>query len=320
MSNDFKVRDFQCFIEQSAGINPKLNAAMHQSWNGSVVKLTMLFRLLTSMALSTSAANGVSSDCVLRVWLLGDANANDNLAVGDVTTTVNHILGREVAKFEEVPADVNRDGDVTLADAVGIVNILLGTFDKTAPMALASRFSSASDKLTNATEYTDALSLKISNPKNYVALQFDLKVPEDVEIKDVRMPEGTDHLIAYNYLEDNTVRLVVYSLTNTPLTANGVATIEFKSDKVVAATVDVNDVVLADNRMNECYVEGGTYNIQLGVPTGIDAVDAFDGLEEIAVYNMAGVMLYKGAACDAKVAPGLYIVRKGDECFKVNVR
>ena len=56
---------------------------------------------------------------------LGDVDGNGSLTIADAIAVVNHILGMTPDKFIEDAADVNRSGKVTIADAVGIVNIVL---------------------------------------------------------------------------------------------------------------------------------------------------------------------------------------------------
>jgi hypothetical protein len=44
---------------------------------------------------------------------------------------VNHILKKPSASFEDIAADVNMDGEIDIADAMAIVNIILKKTDGT---------------------------------------------------------------------------------------------------------------------------------------------------------------------------------------------
>ena len=55
----------------------------------------------------------------------GDANGDGNVTITDAVAIVNKILGNESADFKFAAADVNGDGEITISDAVGVVNIIL---------------------------------------------------------------------------------------------------------------------------------------------------------------------------------------------------
>jgi hypothetical protein len=56
---------------------------------------------------------------------VGDANADGKVTITDAVGIVNNILGNASDNFSERAADVNRDGNITITDAVGVVNIIL---------------------------------------------------------------------------------------------------------------------------------------------------------------------------------------------------
>ena len=59
--------------------------------------------------------------------LTGDANVDGEVNILDVLVTINYILGREPLPFSFVNADVNGDGVIDIADAMGINAIILGS-------------------------------------------------------------------------------------------------------------------------------------------------------------------------------------------------
>ena len=62
---------------------------------------------------------------------LGDANVDTNVTITDAVAVVNYILGNPSSDFSKVAANVNGDLDakgepnITITDAVGVVNIIL---------------------------------------------------------------------------------------------------------------------------------------------------------------------------------------------------
>ena len=56
----------------------------------------------------------------------GDANGDGVVDIADAVCIVNHVVGKETSTFIEAAADMNGDGVVDIADAVKIVNIVVG--------------------------------------------------------------------------------------------------------------------------------------------------------------------------------------------------
>ena len=55
----------------------------------------------------------------------GDSNGDKRVSITDAVGIVNYILGNTSASSYNVAADVNSDGQITITDAVGVVNIIL---------------------------------------------------------------------------------------------------------------------------------------------------------------------------------------------------
>lgn len=56
---------------------------------------------------------------------VGDVNEDGSVTIADAIGIVNNILKKESASFNAAAADVNGDGSITIADAIGVVNIIL---------------------------------------------------------------------------------------------------------------------------------------------------------------------------------------------------
>ena len=68
-----------------------------------------------------------------EVYIPGDANGDGQVTITDAVAIVNYILGNASANFNLFAADVNRDGNITITDAVGVVNIILNSGGSSAP-------------------------------------------------------------------------------------------------------------------------------------------------------------------------------------------
>ena len=59
------------------------------------------------------------------VVISGDANGDGNVTITDAVAVVDYILGNAPEGFNVEAADVNNDGNVNITDAVAIVDIIL---------------------------------------------------------------------------------------------------------------------------------------------------------------------------------------------------
>ena len=61
-----------------------------------------------------------------KSYILGDADGDGTVDVNDVTTTINHILGKPVANFVREAANIDGDDSIDVNDVQGIIDIALG--------------------------------------------------------------------------------------------------------------------------------------------------------------------------------------------------
>jgi hypothetical protein len=59
----------------------------------------------------------------------GDVNCDGSVDIADAVCIVNQVVGKTTPVFMESVADVNDDGDIDIADAVKIVNLVVGKID-----------------------------------------------------------------------------------------------------------------------------------------------------------------------------------------------
>ena len=68
-----------------------------------------------------------------KEYLKGDANNDGSVDIADAVCIVNYVVGKLNTNFVPEAADVNGDGDVDIADAVHIVNYVVGKINALAP-------------------------------------------------------------------------------------------------------------------------------------------------------------------------------------------
>lgn len=57
--------------------------------------------------------------------MLGDVNDDGNVAINDVTTLIDYLLGGQLEHFDDLNADVNQDGRITISDVTFLIDLLL---------------------------------------------------------------------------------------------------------------------------------------------------------------------------------------------------
>ena len=88
---------------------------------------------IKNVVLGTSAMDNkysggnLESTFQVRDILIGDVNNDGKVTITDAVGIVNYILGNPSDNFNETAADVNHDGKITITDAVGVVNIILNS-------------------------------------------------------------------------------------------------------------------------------------------------------------------------------------------------
>lgn len=69
----------------------------------------------------------------IQSLLVGDANSDGTVDIADAVCIVNRLVGKETPSYVAAAADANSDGVVDIADAVRIVNLVVGKIDALSP-------------------------------------------------------------------------------------------------------------------------------------------------------------------------------------------
>ncbi|MBO4800778.1 MAG: BspA family leucine-rich repeat surface protein [Bacteroidaceae bacterium] len=185
-----------------------------------------------SMDLTSQVTNGaltvaVSAATSLTVsfkhdtsFTLGDANADKDIDVADVVVTARHVVGNTPARFVTWLADVTEDGDISVADMVGIVNIITGPeSNETKGMWNADIVN---DVLTG-TLTNDVVSISLDGASRYSAFQMAFTLPEGLSADEVHVSTraAQGHSLLTGMLADGRLMVLVYAADNSPLGISG---------------------------------------------------------------------------------------------------
>lgn len=206
---------------------------------------------------------------------------------------------------------MDKDGSIDVADVVLIVNAILAQPATTSnPAAAPARFASQNDmERFEMTCTGDLLNVKFTNMQDYVATEFELVLPEGVEVVDGQVM-GSKHTVAIRNLGDNIARVVVYSMTNAPFNKYGSIVLQLTSSNIERAKITS---ALIGTTSITTPAEGATYDT-----CGVEIVEA-NASDIISVYNINGIRVYSGdmSGFEATALKGVYIVKTADKTYKV---
>ena len=150
----------------------------------------------------------------------GDVNLDENTDVVDVVDIARFVVGMPSDSFVEIFADINKDGSVNLADAVAVVNSIVGEQNFVKPL-VAPEGIDRDDDLT-LVEGGGCLSLSLGNTRYYTAFQFDLHLPQGVDLDVIALnaKRKQGHQLLYNKVEDGHYRVAALSTNNSAFVGN----------------------------------------------------------------------------------------------------
>ena len=146
---------------------------------------------------------------------MGDANGDGNINIADAVATVTNILGQPTAEvFYQYAADMNNDQVIDIFDVTMIVN---AAFEATSPAPAMTRGSADNIMMEHISMTADAdyIYLGVDQPERFTATQFDVTLPEGMELVDARLASATtDHQLSFVKRGENEYRVIGLSMSN----------------------------------------------------------------------------------------------------------
>ncbi len=266
--------------------------------------------------------------------LPGDVNLNNQLTVHDVAVIIAHLNGETYQRFSEAKADFNTDGNIDLADAglvaskVMIAEAPSAIYAHNTPLAAGELYGTNVELLLGE-ESILPLNLLSRSGENYTALQFDIKVPDNITVDDIVAGDAlASHNFTYEMLNMNTYRVVVYSNTNKTFSGDDDEIINIKatSEAVIdeaSRAIEIVNAYVVDENNNELHFDDvklafsqmtglsdiyATYSVKGGDCITITALEA----QEIAVYGVDGRLVHKQNVAEGTthvtLPAGIYVV------------
>ena len=265
--------------------------------------------------------------------MLGDVNCNNQVTIHDAALITAHLNGNTHASFNTVKGDCEKNGTIDLDDARTIEALVkesdapLATYWYSTPQAIGE-FHADDMVLELGDVQAASLNLLAFDEEQYKALQFDITLPEGVELIDIIDGAISGHNFSYTAKENNVYRITAYSDDDESFSANDEAIIEMilTSTDIISeenCKIKISNAYIVDNDNNELRM--GEYNIAFTQETGIKDIETDMLIEggkcisvtvlepqEFAIYSVDGrkirdINVKKGTTHIAMPA-GIYIV------------
>lgn len=292
----------------------------------------------------------VEVSCQVKVLpvLKGDSNDDDEINVVDAVNTVNYIFNKVTGTFAFEAADVNSDDHISISDVTGTTDLIMQqVLQVKEQVAMAKGYGvSAMDDASSSDRSLDCLVLSqqdksnidiaLDNNSNFVALQADITLPVNVNDVEVKLSGvmATTHQLSYSKLNAHTLRVVVYSLSNSTF-MDGQPIFCLSSKKNLnAKSIGVTNAIGSDVEAKGYRLTSRNNEVTSIDGIGVDGTSVkvvadglmFTGLKgtPIYVYTTSGILVktFSLASETSKIAlqAGAYLVKMNGQVVKITVK
>jgi hypothetical protein len=232
--------------------------------------------------------------------MLGDANGDGEINVGDIVEIVKDILHKTTSRFVREAADVNEDGEVNVTDIVLVANIIMGG-NPNASRTRGESDNTFNDVLSLCQNDNHSMSLLLKNEAGYVASQFELKLADGQKLENISMngERRNGHQLDYYLIGDNTYQVVAYSINNQSYSGNDGELLNIKTSG--SGDVKIDNILFVTESLGE-----KRFSSLQGGMTGIDVVKA---VEPFDIYSVDGRLVRRQAENTKGLQKGVYIIK-----------
>ena len=225
-----------------------------------------------------------------RFYLYGDVNTDEEVDVVDVVDIARFVVANPSSMFREKLADLNSDETVNLGDAVVLVNHIAGDQNFVKPM-FAPSICADNDATLRMTKNGKAISLEMTNSRDYTAFQFDLYMLEDADVTQMQLnvQRKQTHSMLYNKVGNGHYRVAVLSPSNITINGNNGELLSFVIDGGTSSDVSIKNIQFFDTKGNAYLFDA----VGIDTETSIDSVVTINNNEAGAVYDLQGRKLSK---------------------------
>ena len=226
--------------------------------------------------------------------------------VVDVVDIARFVVGTPSESFDKFLADLNSSGEVNVADAVVLVNEIAGDVNWSRPLYAPA----ISDGILTLTRNVDqSLSLSLEGNCEYTAFQFDLLMPEEMDVTQLTLnsQRKQSHQLLYNKLGNGHYRVVALSTSNHSFNGTTGELLNMAFDDQPTDGIVIDNIHFVTTRGNDELFSA--IGISGDTPTSISSVSSNVTNSDGKIYNLNGQRL-------TKTQKGVYIINGK----KVNIK
>ncbi len=237
-----------------------------------------------------------------------DVNQDGSVDVVDVVDVARFVVGTPSESFDKFLADLNGSGEVNVADAVALVNEIAGD----ANWARTLHAPAVSDGILTLTRNADqSLSFSLKDNSAYTAFQFDLIMPEEMDIMQMTLNSlrKQNHQLLFNKIGEGHYRVVVLSTSNESFKGKTGELLNMAFDSLPTDDIVIDDIHFVTPQANDLLFNA--IGISGDTPTSISGVSNNVTNGNGMIYNLNGQRL-------AKTQKGLNIIQGRKVFIKKN--
>lgn len=228
-----------------------------------------------------------------KTYVPGDISGDGTVNVLDLSLIRDLVSGKkdaeELEENQAKAADMDKDGEYTVADLVQINNIYVfgNKYGQNVAAAKAAMKADVEPGSMSMQMDTDNMDVMLNSSTGYAALQMDVVLPAGVNIREVGFAgESKNVMVTANVLENGSYRIVLYTVDGSNMLNGENRLLNLKLAGEGTGVVSIDNIIAstgAGMRHNLDAVSGA-YTIV----TGIEAVETTEG--NSSVFGTDGVV------------------------------
>ena len=255
----------------------------------------------------------------VRTYTMGDVNNDGYIDVADLAGVVRFILENADASLVFNAADMDGNGVVEINDYAALVNVILN--QSSPSYAPQRKVKSMRNTLVTLSDYRQnthgegELMVHIgSNGMQYTGMQFDLGLPEGIELMDDGAEAvSNQHETCMQKLANGKYRVVCASIMNDELPEGNVVRLKFRVVGDVDNTVEVmtDNIVLSDVNAIRYEASPASIIFNLDDATGIGNLNSILSESKGAIYDLSGRLINSQFIIHNSQLPRRIYIHKG---------
>lgn len=229
-----------------------------------------------------------------KTYVPGDINGDNTVNVLDLSLIRDLVSGKkdaeELEENQAKAADMDKDGEYTVADLVQINNIYVfgNKYGQNVAAAKAAMKADVEPGSMSMQMDTDNMDVMLNSSTGYAALQMDVVLPAGVNIREVDFAgESKNVMVTANVLENGACRLMLYTVNSSNLLNGENRLLNLKLAGEGTGVVSIDRIIASTGAGLRHDLESvtGAYTIV----TGIEAVEASEA-SKTSIFDINGMV------------------------------